>query len=99
MNQAFTEILFLVLKFYFSEGTCIRFSILYLLVPFQIEILSQTWAVAFREGPSLGCQEFGELSGVESQEFWGPRRWRVNRGADTCVSRDGCCNETHRLGA
>lgn len=55
-----------------------RFSILYLPVPFQIEILSQTWAVAFREGLLLGCQEFGELSGVESQEFWGPRRQRVN---------------------
>lgn len=76
-----------------------RFSILYLPVPFQIEILSQTWAVAFREGPSLGCQELGELSGVESREFWGPRRRRVNRGADTCISRDGCCNETRRLGA
>ena len=77
-----------------------RFSILYLPVPFQIEILSQTWASAFREGPSLGCQEVGELSGVESREFWDcPRRQRVNRGADRCISQDGCCNQTSRLGA
>lgn len=42
---------------------------------------------------------WGELSGSGIQEFWGPRRRRVNQGADTCISQMAAVTKHTGMGA